>query len=124
MATILQTFNYGSPPPKNAIKSEYRVTNGDPVHHLASEIFKAIGKLAPNERIIIFAKDAAQATIACKYKTDITFGETNRKRLNRYKTKESMVSNRKNRMAIRNCGYGSLGQHPSSENDDQSSNPI
>ena len=53
------------------------MTNGDPVHHPASEIFKAIGKLAPNERIIIFAKDAAQATIACKYKADITFGENN-----------------------------------------------
>ena len=53
------------------------MTNGDPVNHSASEIFKAIGKLAPNERIGIFVKDAARATIACKYKADITFRENN-----------------------------------------------
>ena len=57
------------------MKNENRVKQGDPVNHPASEIFKAIGKLAPNERIIIFAKDAAQASIACKHKADITFRE-------------------------------------------------
>ena len=59
------------------MKNENRVKQGDPVNHPASEIFKAIGKLAPNERIIIFAKDAAQASIACKHKADITFRENN-----------------------------------------------
>ena len=77
MATILQTFNYGSPPPKNAIKREDNKTPGDPVNHPASEIFKAIYKIAPHERIIIFVKDAALATIACEHIADITFRENN-----------------------------------------------
>ena len=77
MSTILQTFNYGSPAPKNAMKSDDKQTHGDQVNHPASEIFKAIDKITPHERIIIFVKDAALATIACEHIADITFRENN-----------------------------------------------
>ena len=75
MSTLPQQFHYGSPPPKNVIKSEDRKTPGDPINHPASEILKAIGKFLPNERIIIFVKDAAQAKLECELPVDITFRE-------------------------------------------------
>ena len=75
MSALLQQFHYGSPPPKNVIKSEDRKTPGDPINHPASEILKAIGKFLPNERIIIFVKDAAQAKLECELPVDITFRE-------------------------------------------------
>ena len=71
----MQEFHYGYPPPKNVIKNEDRKTHRDPVNHPASEILKAIGKLAPNERIIIFVKDAARAKLECELPVDITFRE-------------------------------------------------
>ena len=75
MSTLPQQFHYGSPPPKNVIKSEDRKTPGDPINHPASEILKAIGKFLPNERIIIFVKDAAQAALECDQSGNIIFRE-------------------------------------------------
>ena len=77
MSNTLQQFHYGSPQPKNATKHTEKTAREDPVNHPASEIFKAIYKIAPHERIIIFVKDAALATIACERKADITFRENN-----------------------------------------------
>ena len=65
MSTLLQEFDFGSPPPKNAIENDDKMTEEDPVNHPASEILKAKGELAPSERIIIqecvFVKDTARA---------------------------------------------------------------
>ena len=75
MANNLQEFHYGSPKPKNATKHTDKSTREDPVSHPASEILKTIGKLALNERIIIFVKDAAQAALECDQSGNIIFRE-------------------------------------------------
>ena len=75
MANNLQEFHYGSPQPKNATKHTEKTTREDPVSHPASEILKTIGKLALNERIIIFVKDAAQAALECDQSGNIIFRE-------------------------------------------------
>ena len=95
----MQEFHYGYPPPKNVIKNEDRKTHRDPVNHPASEILKAIGKLAPSDRIIVLVKDATRADMECEQPVDMTF------RKNSPDTRESLASMQKNRAASRNCGF-------------------
>ena len=75
MSNTLQQFHYGSPQPKNATKHTEKTAREDPVNHPASEMLKTIGKLAMNERIFIFVRDATQAALECEQSGNIIFRE-------------------------------------------------